>query len=51
MAKSLKQKNQPQLVTFVLLNVMGLGAIDLFRFVPVVAHDLAGGARGFDGAG
>ena len=29
MAKSLKQKNQPQLVTFVLVNVIGLGAIAL----------------------
>jgi hypothetical protein len=29
MAKSLKQKNQPQLVTFVVINVMGLGAIAL----------------------
>jgi hypothetical protein len=29
MAKSLKQKNQPQLITFVVLNVMGLGAIAL----------------------
>ena len=29
MAKSLKQKNQPQLVTFVLVNVVGLGAIAL----------------------
>lgn len=29
MAKSLKQKNQPQLMTFVVLNVMGLGAIAL----------------------
>jgi hypothetical protein len=28
-AKSLKQKNQPQLVTFVLVNVIGLGAIAL----------------------
>jgi hypothetical protein len=29
MAKSLKQKNQPQLVTFVVINVIGLAAITL----------------------
>lgn len=29
MAKSLKQKNQPQLVTFMMVNIMGLGAIAL----------------------
>jgi hypothetical protein len=29
MSKSLKQKNQPQLIAFVVLNVLGLGAIAL----------------------
>jgi hypothetical protein len=38
MTKSLKQKNQPQLVTFVLVNVIGLGAIavGLTHLVAVV---------------
>ena len=44
MAKSLKQKNQPQLITFVVLNVMGLGAIALG--VPHLLSVVAGLTKG-----
>lgn len=44
MAKSLKQKNQPQLVTFVLVNVMGLGAIALgFPHLLALVEELTKG--------
>ena len=44
MAKSLKQKNQPQLLTFVVVNAMGLGAIavgfsNLLAFVEGLTNE------------